>query len=359
MSALLDRYAVRAARHRIPTSVHIDVTYRCNERCAHCYLDHEDHGELTTAELIGVLDQLAAAGTFFLTLSGGEVLMRRDFFELVAHARRLQFDVKVKTNGVLIREAQARRLRELGVRQLQLSVYSHRPEVHDGITGIPGSLQRTLQAIRFLKDQGLNVTMANVLMRQNMDDYPGTQRLARELGVRFELDPTITPMMDGGTEVLGLRIPQSRLEEVFADASLRKEDPEEEPPLAEVLDSSPCGAGHSTCYVSPYGDVYPCVQFPLPCGNLRQQSFREIWESSPQLGEVRAIRVRDLVGCSSCGNVRSCSRCPGLAYMEGNMRGPSTTDCEKSYARTGHASVNLLAKRSGGNAASPLVQIRL
>jgi len=57
--------------------------------------------------------------------------------------------------------------------------------------------------------------------------------------------------------------------------------------------------------------------------------------------------------------VRSCSRCPGLAYMEGNMRGPSTTDCEKSYARTGHASVNLLAKRSGGNAASPLVQIRL
>ena len=90
----------------IPISVHLDITYRCNERCVHCYLDHDDHGEMTTAEIKEILNQLSEAGVFFLTLSGGEVLMRRDFFDIVEHARRLLFNVKVKTNGVMIREPQ-------------------------------------------------------------------------------------------------------------------------------------------------------------------------------------------------------------------------------------------------------------
>jgi radical SAM protein with 4Fe4S-binding SPASM domain len=75
------------------------------------------------------------------------------------------------------------------------------------------------------------------------------------------------------------------------------------------------------------------VQFPLPTGNLRQQPFDAIWRDSPELADVRAIRVRDLPTCSSCGFVSSCTRCPGLAYMEGNMRGPSSADCEKSSLR--------------------------
>jgi len=123
----------------VPLAVHMDVTYRCNERCVHCYLDHDDHGEMTTAEIKDVLDQLAEAGVFFLTFSGGEVFMRRDFFELVEHARRLMFNVKIKTNAVMIHEKEARRIRELGVDTIQISVYSHRPEVHDAITKLPHS----------------------------------------------------------------------------------------------------------------------------------------------------------------------------------------------------------------------------
>ena len=110
----------------------------------------------------------------------------------------------------------------------------------------------------------------------------------------------------------------------------------------DVLDQVPCSAGHSACYISPYGDVYPCVQFPLPSGNIRQQKFIDIWQHSPQLKEVRSIRARDLPVCSTCSHVGGCTRCPGLAYMEGNMRGPSTADCEKSYARTGIPSANML-----------------
>jgi AdoMet-dependent heme synthase len=333
VSTLLDHVVDRAQALKLPISVQFDLTYRCNERCIHCYLDHDDHGELSTREVKDVLDQLAAAGTLFLIFSGGELLLRTDFFELLEYACALRFDVKLKTNALLIKEADAIRIRDLGVRQVQVSIYSHRADVHDGITKVHGSLARSVAAIRFLKSQGLRVLIATVLMRQNAADYPGVQALAAELGAEFTLDPTITPKMDGDTSVVGLRIPTTQLLRVFTDKSLVGE-PARVPPVGavdpDVLDETPCSAGHTACYVSPYGDIYPCVQFPLPSGNLRRERFEDVWRSSQQLEEVRAIRLRDLPTCSVCSLNASCTRCPGLAYMEGNMRGPSSADCEKS-----------------------------
>ena len=108
MSGLAAEMAAKALKLSIPLSVQLDLTYRCNERCVHCYLDHDDHGEMTTAEIKDLLDQMAEAGVFYLTISGGEILMRRDFFEILEHARARTFCVKLKTNGVLIREKEAR-----------------------------------------------------------------------------------------------------------------------------------------------------------------------------------------------------------------------------------------------------------
>jgi radical SAM protein with 4Fe4S-binding SPASM domain len=363
MSGLLQEMTEKAQRLNIPFSVQLDLTYRCNERCVHCYLDHDDHGEMTTGEIKHLLDEMAEAGVFILTLSGGEIFLRKDFFELLEHARRLMFCVKLKTNALMIREREAARIRDLGVESVQISIYSHRPEVHDGITLIPGSLKRSINAIRFLKSQGLRVIIANVLMRQNMQDYPGVRALADELGVECTLDPTITPMMDGNRSTLDLGVDQNALRQVFRDASLVG-DAEEfcaipAPAGESELDSTPCSAGHTVCYVSPYGEVFPCVQFPLPTGNVRQQRFVDIWRHSDQMKEVRSIRLKDLTTCPSCTHAGSCTRCPGLAYLEGNMRGPSSQDCEKSFARTGIPSANMLAKKNAAaNPARNLVQIR-
>jgi radical SAM protein with 4Fe4S-binding SPASM domain len=105
------------------------------------------------------------------------------------------------------------------------------------------------------------------------------------------------------------------------------------------------------------------VQFPLPTGNVRRQKFLDIWNLSPQMNEVRSIQARDLTTCSSCSHVTSCSRCPGLAYLEGNMRGPSTADCEKSFYRTGVPTANMLRQglakpQSAGSRTAPLIQIQ-
>jgi radical SAM protein with 4Fe4S-binding SPASM domain len=364
MSGLLQEMTEKALKLNIPLSVQIDLTYRCNERCVHCYLDHDDHGEMTTLEIKHLLDEMAEAGVFILTLSGGEIFLRKDFFEILEYARlRLGFCVKLKTNGILIGEREAARIRDLGVESIQISIYSHRPEVHDAITLVPGSLKRSLGAVRFLKSQGLRVIMANVLMVQNMQDYAGVRALGEEIGVDTTLDPTITPMMDGDRGVLSLSVGQDALRQVFRDTALVG-DVEEfcaipAPVDEDSLSALPCSAGHTNCYVSPYGDVFPCVQFPLPTGNIRKQRFIDIWRHSDAMNDVRSIRLKDLTTCTSCAHVGSCSRCPGLAYQEGNMRGASSQDCEKSFVKTGVPSANMLAKkRNAANSAANLVQIR-
>ena len=363
MSGLAVKMAAKALQLNVPLSVHLDLTYRCNERCIHCYLDHDDHGEMTTGEIKDLLDQMADAGVFYLTLSGGEILMRRDFFEIVEHARARTFCIKLKTNGVLIREKEAERLRALGVESVQISVYSHRPEVHDAITKMPGSFRQSIEAVRFLRKQGLHVTMANVLMVQNAQDYSGVRALAAELGASFTMDPTITPMMDGNRSTLELNVDKAALKEVYRDAALVGNVEEFcAPPRGvdeEALDMLPCSAGHNACYVSPYGDVYPCVQFPLPTGNVRTTKFLDIWRDSPQFKEVRSITLRDMPSCSQCTHGATCTRCPGLAYMEGNMRGPSYQDCEKSYARTGIPSENFKAKNASSQSFQSLKLVQI
>jgi len=357
--SLMAEMGAKALKHGIPLRVHLDLTFRCNERCVHCYLDHEDHGELKTAEVLDLLDQLAEAGVFFLNLSGGEIFMRPDLFEIIEHARKLQFSVKLKTNGVMVKKAKAERLAKLGIQDVQISLYSHKPEVHDAITLLPNSFKRTIEGARLLGEAGIKVTFANVLMTHNQNDYRGVQDLAAAMGAGYTLDATITPMMDGDRSILALNVDPAKLHEVFHDPSVLgdkvgtfNEAPKGPLPAEDAYASVPCSAGHNACYVSPYGEVFPCVQFPYLAGNIREQKFIDIWRDSPQLAEVRSIRLADVQGCSSCVHGGSCTRCPGLAYLEGNMRGPSVQDCEKSFARTGVPSKNLERKRAEAEAAS-------
>ncbi len=192
---VMDRLIRRTVEGSVPLNVHFDLTYRCNERCVHCYLDHEDYGELNTGEVQGILEQLAGAGTLFLTYSGGEVFLRGDFLELVRYARGLHFDVSVKTNGLRVTRQRARELKGLGVRRVQISIYSGEAAIHDGITKVAGSLERSLQAVGMLKAEGLAVKLACPLMKQNLLGYRGVVELAAELGVGYMLDLTITPRL--------------------------------------------------------------------------------------------------------------------------------------------------------------------
>ena len=344
---VMDRLVRKTVERRLPWNVHIDLTYRCNERCVHCYLDHHDYGEMTTREVKSILDQLAEAGALFLTFSGGEIFLRQDLFELIGYARGLNFDVSLKTNALLIDRSRARKLRELDIRKIQISIYSADAAIHDAITKVPGSLERSLRAIQFLLAEGLQVKLACPLMKQNLAAFREVQSLAVDLGVPYMLDLTITPMMDGRDGVLALRSSATELLQVLQDQNLNSlacTPPEAEPEGGAVFatgsatssgiesgayDDIPCSAGHNSCYISPYGDVSPCVQMPKPAGNLRRQRFEEIWYGSSEMNRVRAVRESQLPLCSSCSIRNYCERCPGLAQMEGgDLVGAYERACE-------------------------------
>ncbi len=240
---IMDRLIARTVRKHRPLSVHFDLTYRCNERCVHCYLDHSDHGEMTTAECVSVLEELARAGTLFLTFSGGEIFLRPDLYEILAAARRLHFDVSLKTNALLVTPERAVRLREIGVRRVQISVYSENAAVHDAITKVPGSLQRTLAAIPLLIEQGLQVKLACPLMRENLFAYRGVMALAEKLGIPYVLDLTITPMMDGAQGPLAHRASVYSLLPVLQDPALRACKPAPKPNTA-ALSALPPASGN-------------------------------------------------------------------------------------------------------------------
>ena len=319
---------------------------------------------MTFAEIKDVLQQLADCGTFFLAISGGEPLLRRDCFEILEYARGLGFNVKLKTNAVMIGPAQAARIKQLGIEQVQISVYSHLPEVHDAVTKVPGSLRRTLAAIGHLRANGVKVSITNVLMKQNVTNAKAVRQLAKEMGVEFVVDPTITPMLNGDRSVLNLGISSEELEEIFHTEEFVGNVGEFCAPVSDadedVLEGYSCSAGHTLAYISPSGDVFPCVQFPMPCGNLRTKAFRDIWYRSEALTELRSIKVRDLPTCSHCSHMSYCTRCPGLAYMEGNMRGPSPSDCAKSEARTGISSAWQISQgHLTPHSSANLVQIRV
>jgi radical SAM protein with 4Fe4S-binding SPASM domain len=320
----------------IPLSVHVDLTMRCNERCIHCYRVVERRPELTTDELKALLDGIAAAGTLYLTFSGGEIFLRKDLFELVAHARRLHFDVRLKTNALLVTRENAARLAALGVRQVDISIYSADPAVHDWVTKIPGSLERSLEGAALLRDAAVTVKLNCPLMKQNVGQHKELRALAERLGVLCGFDPMITAKNDGDMSPIALRITRKDLLRVLQDPVLNPDVGNEACVTATPrsdLDDVPCGASHNACYVSAYGDVMPCVAMPIACGNVRDEPFAEIWHRSPNMLKVRAIRIRNLHTCSSCAASRFCSRCPGQALVEtGDLYGPSPANCEHALA---------------------------
>lgn len=319
----------RAETRHIPISVLFEVTYRCNLACLHCYL-HEGpadrprppKGELVLEEFQRILGELAEAESMFVTFTGGEVFLRRDFLEIVAHARALGLCVTVFTTGTVMTPEHAERLAALRPFAVEASVYSRNPEVHDAITKIPGSHRRTLEALRRLRAHGVQIVIKSSLMSLNAGEYRGLVELAEELGAQYGFDPAIVPRRNG--DRTPLQYSMSR-EQIAAFAN--------DPVLGEIfdggrIDQAPCGSeaicsiGQDTCRISPYGEVFGCVVNTRAVGNLRKQSFREIWETAPYFQHLRSLTIKDLrldPARPSSGEFR----CSTLAEIEdGDFLGP-------------------------------------
>jgi len=323
-----------ARSHRL-LGVHWELTYRCNERCTHCYLDvfrpnAKVPGELTTEECFKIIDQIAELGALNVTLSGGDLFTRRDWFEIASYVRQKRLLLRLFTNGLLIRPKVADQIASLHPYSVEISLYSVRPEVHDAITRVPRSWEMSVRAFKLLHERGVRARMKHLLMHENVHEYDEIQELAKELGVLFSYDMTITPKNSGALDPLKHSLTFEDLvwfmgKRTVPESWVTREVPQDRPV---------CGIGEVGLVIDPYGNVSPCIEVRQPAGNLRQQSLKEIWKGSEVWEFAKSLKLKNLPVCSTCEIRNFCVRCHGLALAGGgDITAPSLINCTEALAR--------------------------
>jgi radical SAM protein with 4Fe4S-binding SPASM domain len=318
---------IRKAWNRArPTSALLELTYLCNHLCTFCNnpIDRFVMGqpralpdrEMTKEEFFGALRKLRELNVLYLTLSGGEPLVRQDFFEIAEEARRLGFAIRIFTNGYLITEEMARRIRDLHPVEMSVSIHGSDAATHDALTRIPGSFDRLVQGVRHLRSHGLNVMLKTPITKLNHRQLRGLKALANGLGCSMVFDPVITPRFDGDTSPLAMRAPEEFYREFYTEAydDLRDGKPRAPKPLEDGYESC-CGTGRSTLMVDPYGNIYPCSVWYRRAGDIKEiGDIAAFWDRSPVLKEVREISRRvkkEVLPMYEHGEF--CSFCPALA----------------------------------------------
>jgi len=370
-----------------PFHVVWNFTYSCNLKCKHCYEDAGYHRqELTTDQAFTAIDKLsevANVGLPSLSFSGGEPLLRKDFFEVLAYAKNRIPYISVATNGTLLTKENVKKLKDVGVDYIEISLDGASTEVHESFRGVPGCFKKTMEGIRYCLDQKLDTCIATTAHRENLDEIPKIMELAENLGTRFmhfnyvptgraknhvELD--LSPrerlsLLDVmGRKIVYLYIKAKEemqkkgkagieVDRFFSTcpqfASVVKKLSQEGgyrftvsahyaarkgvENLANFLGG--CGAGRLYVGLEPNGDIKPCVFFPTNedtvLGNILKDDFEYIWGNSEMLWKLRTREKLEnyevngkTVGCGNCKDKYICGGCRARSYgyFNGTLNGP-------------------------------------
>jgi radical SAM protein with 4Fe4S-binding SPASM domain len=349
-------------------SVSWNLTRRCNLECAHCYMSAhagaDTRGELTTEECRRVIDEIARVNPdVFLILTGGEPLLRRDIFDVAGYASRKGFTTVLGTNGVLLREREARLMRERGVLGASISLDSTDRARHDAFRRLPGSWDGAVRATRVLADAGLDFSLHMSVTDWNVAEVPAMIDLARELGakvlnffflVRTGRGRDLTDIDAAAYERILTYLakaqgvgggPPSFVRRMLGLAGGEEgaqgfEDPWSTPvgradgllirakcaphfrrilwqlnpgsPLLKNYAHGSCPAGKYYCRITPEGDVTPCPYMPVAVGNVRTAAFDELWRTAPAFADLRDPKLGGR--CGACEFSRVCGGCRCRAY---------------------------------------------
>ena len=316
--SILTRFNEASVARLIPLQVTLELTYRCNERCGHCYLatyDDKEDGRppLRLDEWRRILDQLAQAGTLLIVLIGGEAMMHPQFWGVAEHAVSNNFALDLITNGLLIDEAAADRIADLGFLNITISLYSQNAETHDRMTRKKGSHAKTMAAIARLRERGVGVGLNCLLTGSNIDTCFELDEWAVAHGLRVRFDPMVTAKIDSSLASTETRATHEQLHRYYSRLKQRGRGPV--PSLERLAEDPVCNAGRGKAAVNPYGDLLTCLEVREPIGNLRDQSFQQLWHSA-QAEKLRGYATRDIKFDTTCGDGKFCEHCPGMAGAE-------------------------------------------
>jgi radical SAM protein with 4Fe4S-binding SPASM domain len=314
---------------RIPISGTIELTFRCNLQCVHCYCnlaakDREANDrELKTEEVYRIFDQIAEAGCLWLLITGGEPLLRKDFLDIYIYAKKKGFITTLFTNGTLLTPEIADGLVEWPPYQVEITLYGATKETYEKITGIPGSFKNCWRGIDLLQERRIPLGLKTMAMTVNQTEIQKMKKYADDLGVSFRYDPLVNPRLDGSKMPCDFRLSPEEVVKLDLSDEKRKEEWEksfERPkgpfPSDELFI---CGAGLSKFHIDPFGRMSVCEMSRFQSYDLRQGSFEEGWYKS--VPQVLALKPDEDYKCSHCEFIALCAQCPGWASVENGHPG--------------------------------------
>ncbi len=328
------------ADHHILYNLVLELTYRCNEKCVHCYLPQETRlPELSLQQIDALMGEFVGMGGLQIQLTGGEAFSRKDIVGILGLTKKHGLVTSITTNLTLLNDEILDAIVAISPRSVGCSIYAARPELHDGITLVKGSFEKSVRAIRSLRAAGIPVITKSPLMKTTAPHWREIEALAKELGCEYQFDLSITAKNDGKLSPLAHRVEDREvLDDIFSSRYYKLFVGDE--PMSAMIGPSPeaslCGAGASGLAVSPDGTIRPCIGLNMPLGQWPKNSLAEVWHKSSFFAEFGAIKLRDISPCNACPELAFCSRCPGAWLAEhGDIRKPSPYTCELARAWAG------------------------
>ncbi|MBA3902101.1 MAG: heme d1 biosynthesis radical SAM protein NirJ [Rhodocyclaceae bacterium] len=314
---------------------------RCNLTCKHCYsisADKDFPGELSTAEIYGVMDDLKRHQVPVLILSGGEPLLRPDIFDIAKRAKSMGFYVGLSSNGTLITEANIDRIAEIDFNYVGVSLDGIR-ETHDKFRRMAGAYEKSLHGIRLCRDLGLKVGVRFTMTQDNAHDLPGLLRLVEDEGIdrfyfshlnyagrgnknrkddahhqmtRWAMDMLFDTCWDD--QQRGLRreftTGNNDADGVYLLYWVRKNFPHLEDHIrAKLVQWGGNSSGVNVANIDNLGNVHPdTMWWHHTLGNVRERPFSQIWTdvSDPIMAGLKA-KPRKVGGrCGACRHFDIC-----------------------------------------------------
>ena len=318
-----------------------ETTRRCNLSCKHCRAVAENHpydNELDTRASFRLLEQIKEVGNPIIILTGGEPLLREDIFDIAAFGTKLGLRMVMAPNGTLITKDNAKKMKASGIKRISVSLDGSTPETHDAFRGLENAFKNSIQGIKIAKQAGIEFQINTTITKTNLDQIPKILTLAENLGAVahhiFLLVPT-----GRGKYIVDSEINAKEYEETlnwFYDQSQKtslqlkatcaphyyrilrqraKKDGKKVSFESHGLDAVTrgCLAGTGFCFVSHVGRVQTCGFLDVECGDITQQTFKDVWENSQVFNTLR--NFNNLEGkCGICEYKKVCGGCRARAY---------------------------------------------
>lgn len=298
-------------------SLHIEITSKCNERCIHCYIPHENKINHIDSDLFyDILMQCRDMKLLHMTISGGEPMLHKNFCNFLQRCNKYNFSVNVLSNLTLLDDKIINEMRANPLLGVQVSLYSMNPEIHDEITQMKGSFEKTKNAILKLIENDIPLQISCPIMKHNKDCYNDVIEWARNHNVQVGDDYVIIARYNHTTKNLNCRLSNEEVKElIYSKAKnspyyLRQIEIEAEKKKTIEPNDFVCSVCNSSICIAENGNVYPCAGWQdYILGNVKENSINYIWNNSKKIQYLRDLRRYDFPQCIQCSAKEFCTMC--------------------------------------------------